>query len=213
VAFEAWLKPIRKLVGRFRQAAEAIFDVLWPEYEPSETAFQLARWLLDEALGRIDEWRESAARAGSEMALSFVLSWYDEVDLDRLATRRKSASAVGDPFVNKLHARACAIAKYVAIDQFVSPLEGEEGEKRDGGDGDSEGAATPMTATMPMTRKEPAPALETAKMTTRSTPAPKKTPSNLVMCKKQSLTVRSPGCRVQMYLNNYPFVYRKLMLL
>ena len=53
------------------------------------------------------------------MALSFVLSWYDGIDLDKLATRRKGASVAGDPIVNRLHARACEIAKYVAIDEFV----------------------------------------------------------------------------------------------
>jgi hypothetical protein len=42
---------------------------------------RLVQWL-DTAPVRIDDWRESTAHAGAELALSFVLSWYEEVSLD-----------------------------------------------------------------------------------------------------------------------------------
>jgi hypothetical protein len=40
---------------------------------------------------RIEIWKESAARASAEQALSFVLSWYKGIDLDQLEHCRKVA--------------------------------------------------------------------------------------------------------------------------
>jgi hypothetical protein len=31
---------------------------------------------------QVEVWKESAAQAGVEQALSFVLSWYQDIDLD-----------------------------------------------------------------------------------------------------------------------------------
>jgi hypothetical protein len=38
---------------------------------------------------RVDIWKESAARAGAERALSFVLSWYQGISLDQLEHLRE----------------------------------------------------------------------------------------------------------------------------
>jgi hypothetical protein len=38
---------------------------------------------------RVEVWKESAARAGAEQALSFMLSWYQGVNLDQLKHLRE----------------------------------------------------------------------------------------------------------------------------
>ena len=136
MASEARLAPVGEHLGRLRDAAVEVFKVLWPGQAVLETTLRLAKWLAV-APGRINEWRESAARAGAEMALSFVLSWYDEVRLDQLATRRAGAAAT-EPFLEELHARACAIASYAPVDEYIPPIDDEEDEASEGDEGDDE---------------------------------------------------------------------------
>jgi hypothetical protein len=74
------------------------------------------------------------------MALSFVLSWYDKVRLDQLATRRAGAAAMSDADVAELHSRACAIASYVNTEEYVPDpdADAEAGAGGDGDDGDDD---------------------------------------------------------------------------
>ena len=75
------------------------------------------------------------------MALYFVLSWYAEVRLDQLATRRAGSQPDLEPLLDDLRAWACAIASYVDTDEFVPSTEGEESEASEGEEGDgAEGA-------------------------------------------------------------------------
>jgi hypothetical protein len=82
--------------------ARTVFKVLWPEAMVPTSGLQVTQWLAT-ALGCIDDWRASAARAGAEMALYFVLSWYEEVRLDQLETRRAGAATMSDAGVAELH--------------------------------------------------------------------------------------------------------------
>ncbi|KAK1682400.1 hypothetical protein QYE76_043248 [Lolium multiflorum] len=84
---------------------------------------------------RFLDWKESATRAGADMALSFVLSWYNEVDLGQLEYRR---AGVEDklPAEHKAArlARASAIADFVDKSLFVAdpnPHSDEEEELED----------------------------------------------------------------------------------
>jgi hypothetical protein len=78
----------------------------------------VVRWL-EAALGRVDAWRASASRAGSELTLSFILSWYPEVSLDQLASRRAGVDADLEPLLDATGDRASDIASHVIIDEFV----------------------------------------------------------------------------------------------
>jgi hypothetical protein len=83
----ARIKPLTMLGYELRKAAEELYRLLWPtETLPGDLA-KLVKWL-ENAPDRQLDWKESAARAGADMALSFVLSWYKEVDLDQLQTWR-----------------------------------------------------------------------------------------------------------------------------
>jgi hypothetical protein len=78
VACHARLAPIDDLMLRLFESVHLTVQALWPDMTTPREIGELADWLSHGA-ERVDEWRASAARAGAEMALSFVLSWYDEV--------------------------------------------------------------------------------------------------------------------------------------
>ncbi|KAM0908856.1 hypothetical protein ACQ4PT_015194 [Festuca glaucescens] len=116
----ARVEPITKLGWELRKAAEELCRLLWPtETLPGELS-NLIEWL-ETAPDRFLDWKDSAARAGADMALSFVLSWYNEVSLDQLEFRRADVEEKL-PAANKTArlARACAIADFVDKGVFVA---------------------------------------------------------------------------------------------
>ena len=116
----ARVEPVTKLGWELRKAAEELMRLLWPTETLPEDLSNLIAWL-DRAPDRFLDWKESATRAGADMALSFVLSWYNEVSLDQLEFRR---AGVEDklPAENKTArlARACAIADFVDKSIFIA---------------------------------------------------------------------------------------------
>jgi hypothetical protein len=72
----------------------------------------------------LDIWKESAARAGAEQALEFVLSWYPCVNLDQLENLREGGLAGFDRA--KLHRRACAIAACAETDGLFDAGDSDE---------------------------------------------------------------------------------------
>lgn len=144
----ACVEPITMLGYELRQAAEELYRMLWPmETLPGELA-NLIKWL-EKAPDRLLDWKDSAARAGAGMALSFVLSWYDEVDLNQLENRRAGVEDGLSPETKTFRlARACAIADFVDKGIFIEdpspPEEGEdEAEDEDMADAEADPAAGP----------------------------------------------------------------------
>ncbi|KAK1648909.1 hypothetical protein QYE76_066714 [Lolium multiflorum] len=115
----ARVEPITKLGWELRKAAEELIRLLWPTETLPQDLSNLIKWL-ETAADRFHDWKESAVRAGADMALSFVLSWYDEVNLDQLECRRADVEE-NLPAENKTArlARACAIANFVDKRIFV----------------------------------------------------------------------------------------------
>ena len=129
-AMAARVEPITMLGYELRQAAEELYRLLWPTETLPQDLSNLITWL-EKAPDRFLDWKESATRAGADMVLSFVLSWYNEVDLGQLEFRR---AGVEDklPAEHKTArlARASAIADFVDKALFVAdpnpPLSDEE---------------------------------------------------------------------------------------
>jgi hypothetical protein len=116
----ARVEPITKLGWELRKAAEELVPMLWPaEAVPQDISNLIS--LMERAPDRFLDWKESATRAGADMALSFVLSWYNEVDLGQLEYRR---AGVEDklPAEHKTArlARASAIADFVDKGLFIA---------------------------------------------------------------------------------------------
>ncbi|KAK1606460.1 hypothetical protein QYE76_030133 [Lolium multiflorum] len=83
----ARVEPITKFGWELRKAAEELVPMLWPGKEAPQDISSLTS-LIEQAPDRFIDWKGSATRAGADMALSFVLSWYNEVDLGQLEYRR-----------------------------------------------------------------------------------------------------------------------------
>ncbi|KAK1653598.1 hypothetical protein QYE76_071403 [Lolium multiflorum] len=83
----ARVEPITKFGWELRKAAEELVPMLWPDVAAPQDISSLTS-LIEQAPDRFIDWKGSATRAGAGMALSFVLSWYNEVDLGQLEYRR-----------------------------------------------------------------------------------------------------------------------------
>jgi hypothetical protein len=133
IACHAWLKPIDNFLLRLLDAAQKIFEVLWLEVAVPTSLHKLTTWLAT-VPGHVKEWRASAARVGAEMALSFVLSWYDEIQLSHPETRQARAVLSA----TELRALAYVIALYADTEEFITDPDAAAG-ARGSEDGDKDG--------------------------------------------------------------------------
>ncbi|KAK1670020.1 hypothetical protein QYE76_058179 [Lolium multiflorum] len=132
----ARVEPITKFGWELRKAAEELVPMLWPDKEAPQDISSLTS-LIEQAPDRFIDWKGSATRAGADMALSFVLSWYNEVDLGQLEYRRAGVEEElsADQKAARL-ARASAIADFVDKRVFIAdpnPHSDEEEELEDEG--------------------------------------------------------------------------------
>ena len=135
-------RPLFELINSFLYSGEKIWKALWPGEARSRSAFRLSKRLND-AEGCINSWKDSAARAACKFTLDVVMSWYRGIDLRKLMSRRKlKEGEVSEHAAEDMHARACALAEYVVVDEYVPSLEEEteedDSEETGGGKHDGE---------------------------------------------------------------------------
>ena len=75
IALAHRLVPLQMLGMEVFNAAVHTFCVLWPDDKIEMTPKKLAERLMGSG-PRLDQWRESAVRAGADEVLSVILSWY-----------------------------------------------------------------------------------------------------------------------------------------
>jgi hypothetical protein len=107
------LHPVTKLGGDLHEAIVSVFKTLWPGRAVPGEIQALLQWI-PLAPNRLDVWKESVARAGTEQALEFVLSWYPGVNLDQLENLCEGGLAGLDKV--KLRQRACAVTECAETD-------------------------------------------------------------------------------------------------
>jgi hypothetical protein len=117
------LHPIAKLGGDLRRAIVSVFETLWQGRAVPDEIQALLKWI-PLASNRVDVWKESAARAGAEQALEFMLSWYPGVNLDQLENLREGGLAGLDKVM--LRQRACAIAECAETDVLFDAGDSDE---------------------------------------------------------------------------------------
>jgi hypothetical protein len=117
------LQPVAELGSDLRRAIVSVFEALWPRRAVPDDIKTLLKWILL-VPNRVDIWKESAARAGTAQALSFVLSWYSGVNLDQLEHLRKGGLVGLDEA--KLRQRACAIAECTITSELYDARESDE---------------------------------------------------------------------------------------
>ena len=130
VSLTSRIKPLKIYGDDTYTACMRCFRALWPSEEAPSTMSALVERVM-RAEERLCEWRESAARVGADEALSFVLSWYEDIELDVLQTMRAGSPYTTDPeLIKKRQERAYSFVQYGEIHQFVEgpPAEAEGGE-------------------------------------------------------------------------------------
>jgi hypothetical protein len=130
------LHPVAKLGKDLHEAIVSVFETLWPGRVVPGEIQELLQWI-PLAPNRLDIWKESAARAGTEQALEFVLSWYPGVNLDQLENLHEGGLAGLDRV--KLRQCACAIATCAETDVLFDA--GDSDESLDGIDLEEPGSA------------------------------------------------------------------------
>jgi hypothetical protein len=90
---------------------------LWPGAVAPDSFTRLARWL-EAGPARLHAWRVSAARAGADLALRFVMSWYLELALDQLMAQRAGAEPQLQAEAGRIAARASYLASFAFHDEF-----------------------------------------------------------------------------------------------
>jgi hypothetical protein len=137
----ARVEPITKLGYELRKAAEELYRMLWPTETLSGDLANLIKWL-ENAPDRLLDWKDSVARVGADVALSFVISWYKEVDLDLLENRWAGVEGtLSMETKTRRLSRACAIADLINHNNFIedpTPLEEDEVEDEDMADAEEE---------------------------------------------------------------------------
>ena len=134
VGLAARIEPLKDVGVHVLKAAIHTFHALWPGEEPPTSATELAEWLAVSD-DRLNEWRESAARVGADEALTFVMSWYEDVKLESLQTVRANGRYVTDPeLIKKRQERAYSFVPYGNIHEFRDNPFAAESEDEDEAD-------------------------------------------------------------------------------
>src|SRR4051812_12661526 len=90
IAFSYWIQPLKSAITKLLDAGIHVFKVLRPGVEVPASASRLAEGLMKVG-DRLNKWRFSAGRAGTEEALSYILSWYETIDFDLVQTCRTAS--------------------------------------------------------------------------------------------------------------------------
>ena len=118
-SIKARLSPLKRFGDDLLKAATHVHKALWPEDASPRTVSALAE-RLSEGNDRLRAWRESAARAGAEEALMWVLSWYEELDLGMLIGAREGSAWMDDlELVKKRQALAYDMAQYANAHTWI----------------------------------------------------------------------------------------------
>ena len=120
-------------------SAIKVFKALWPGTAVPKSVPALCTWL-NATETRLSQWRESAGRAGADMALQFILSWYEEIDFESISTLRVGSHILEDPAIKlKRQSKAYELASYAPVHDFIPDPE-DEGEDDEGEEEGSEGS-------------------------------------------------------------------------
>ena len=123
------------------RSAREVFALLWPNDDHApELISQLAKKLA-ESPNRILELQESAARGGAQWALSLMLSWYPDADIEVFNDGPRAGMDYSELRLQKgVDRTASTIAEFVDFDDFIPPYVDPKGKKVevDGDDAEDE---------------------------------------------------------------------------
>ena len=118
VALQARMGPIQRIGRDVSDAATRLCHILWLKEPAPKTARSLAE-KMEDAEDRLIEWRQSAARVGADEALSWVLSWYETLELEKIKGVRAGSRWTEDPeWVKRRQEFAYFLVQYADINNF-----------------------------------------------------------------------------------------------
>ena len=137
-ALNARITPLKCIGIDLLEAGIRVYHALWPSSAIPTIITELAK-CLQGAEARLREWRSSSARAGADQAMSFVLSWYEAIDLDILKSLRSNSKWTSDPtLVQSRKEAAYLMASYAPTQTFIPGPTYSDGEDDDEEDDEEE---------------------------------------------------------------------------
>src|SRR3954451_24800616 len=124
-ALQARVEPMKVIGVDMFQAALEMVQALWPDEPLPASPSELVAKLQD-GPSRLDDWRASAAQIGSDEALSYVLSWFETIPLDRLRQMRTGGIYELEP--EKTRQRQELAYSYVDLHEFREDIRAPEPE-------------------------------------------------------------------------------------
>nr|XP_020163246.1 uncharacterized abhydrolase domain-containing protein DDB_G0269086-like [Aegilops tauschii subsp. strangulata] len=122
LAIQARLQPVHRALRRLQRAEAQVVSALWPGTPVLCTVSRTSDWFVV-AIGRIEAWKGSPARAGARRALEFIKGCYPGLNLDQLATLHAEAGEELDAVASELYHHAAAIAEYTDTSVFLLELD------------------------------------------------------------------------------------------
>ena len=95
-AVRARIDPLNTISTDILNADIKVYQLLWPDSPRPFSIAELARCLLS-VEEKLREWRSSSARAGADQALTFVLSWYETININTVRSLRDKSMWTSDP--------------------------------------------------------------------------------------------------------------------
>ena len=90
-ALGARVAPLASDFQALMSASLKASRALYPD-QPEVDSQEDLEGLLKGAKERLQLWRSSSARAGADAALAFIMSWHEDVELEKIETGRKDAA-------------------------------------------------------------------------------------------------------------------------
>ena len=90
-AMGARVAPLASDFQALMSASLQACRALYPDQPDVDSQEQL-EGLLKGTKDRLQLWRSSSARAGADAALAFIMSWHEDVELEKIETLRKDAA-------------------------------------------------------------------------------------------------------------------------
>src|SRR3954463_13469852 len=122
IAVGATIGPMKIMGKDLVQAAIQAYHVLWPNTSvtPDIDEIKILVERLMASQNQLNPWRESAGRAGADMALTVIMSWYEDISLDTLINLHTGSCWVEDPeFVARRQARAFQLVQYADVHNWI----------------------------------------------------------------------------------------------
>ena len=137
-ALNARLSPLKAIGVDLLDAAIRVYKSLWPGSEAPASISELTN-CLKACEERLSEWRALAARVGADEALTFILSWYEGINLDVLQTLRSGSKWTTDPeLIQRRQERAYSFIRYAQIHNFIEGPEDSDDDEEDDEEVDEE---------------------------------------------------------------------------